>query len=135
MTEFTAGRGFQLSDMGTSKGREAHVAAVVDKTRDVIFVSNNSGKPNAASRKLIRSQVMRGKNRTKPLSCPMKRGGWINQHAVSRSYQVEIPKPSLEFSGTGLSLVTFADEMQPYMLDLVFKCRRYYKHIPCRSIC
>jgi hypothetical protein len=135
MTEYSAGRGIQPSGMGTSKEHQAHVAALVDKTCDVIFVSNNSGKPNAAVRKLIRSQVMRGKNRTKPLSFPMRRGGWINQHAASRNCNVEIHKPSLEFSGTGLSLVPFANEMQPYMLDLVFKCRRCYKPILCRKIC
>jgi hypothetical protein len=130
MKKSSTDRGVQLSDMTRLVGRQTRVVAPVGETCDPFIISTTSGKPDAAARKLIRSQVMRGKNRTKPLSIPVKQGAWIEEGAANRNRHVQLLGPGLELSGTGLSIVKFADEMQPYMLDLVFKCKHSREPIP-----
>lgn len=89
------------------------------------FIVNTSiGKANTASRKVIRSHVMRAKNKRMPKASPPRPGTWINSEIdhEARRTQAQIPKPRFEFAGTGLSTTRFADDMQPYMMDLVYKC-------------
>lgn len=114
-----------------SKERQTGSVPAAKKTCYPIIIGTTSGKPDEAARKVIRSQVMRGKNRTKPLSNAVTRGAWIHRCSAVRDNHIHVPSPSLEFSGTGLSMVTFADKMQPYMLDLVFKCKQFFPRSCC----
>jgi hypothetical protein len=94
-----------------------------NKSCNPFIISTTSGKPNAAARRLIRSHVMVGKNRTKSLGIAIKLDPWSDEHVAKQPNHVQIPDPHLDISGAGLSVMTFADEMQPYMLDLVFQCQ------------
>ncbi|KUJ15199.1 uncharacterized protein LY89DRAFT_106229 [Mollisia scopiformis] len=91
------------------------------------IVSTSSDRTNSAARRLIRSHVMRGKNRRKSPSSSMKTGAWLNsgtcsdEELVSAQRECILSGPGLGFFGSGLRLIPFADDMQPYMLDLVFK--------------
>jgi len=92
------------------------------------IVSTSMEKPTTATRSFIRSHVMRGKNRRVPKSSGLKPGSWIigQNHSNSREIATNIikfPNPRFEFAGSGLSVTEFADNMQPYMLDLVYKCK------------
>ena len=71
---------------------------------------------------------MRGKNRRKRASDFPRLGSWINQE-TSQDPQLSsaaIPAPSFPlpmYMGSDLALSqTIAYDMQPYELDLVFKC-------------
>jgi hypothetical protein len=66
---------------------------------------------------------MRGKNRAKSLGISINPGSGINSRSPNQRNDLQLHGLSGEFSGTGLSLVRFSDEMQPYMLELAFKCR------------
>jgi len=85
-------------------------------------------KPSTTTRSFIRSHVMRGKNRRVPKSSRLKPGSWITGKNNSNDQEIatniiKFPNPGFEFAGSGLSVTEFADNMQPYMLDLVYKCK------------
>jgi hypothetical protein len=101
--------------------------ALNEDTCKPFIISTTSKKPDAATRKLIRSHVMAGRNRTKPLGIPTKLQSWDKDSATNEFGSLQASSPNLDISGAGLSVVKFADEMQPYMLDLVFQCE--YRHI------
>jgi hypothetical protein len=109
--------------MPAERSRNGATAPVL--TFDPFIVNDAAGKPDAAARKLIRSHVMRGKNRTKPLGISVNTGSWIKCSESHEHDRSRLSSLSRQFSGTGLSLIKFPDETQPYMLDLAFKCKQY----------
>ncbi|KAF8849032.1 hypothetical protein BDZ45DRAFT_773889 [Acephala macrosclerotiorum] len=94
---------------------------------NIFIVSTSLDEPNTAARKLIRSHVMRGKNAKKVASSHLKPGAWINRDGgaegdLVRTEEVStLSGPRMEFTGSGLSTFQFADDVQPYMADLIFK--------------
>jgi hypothetical protein len=105
--------------------KEPHkeMTALTEKKCSPFIVSTTSGKPDAATRRLIRSHVMAGKNRAKAQGVSISLNSRSNGSTADQFDYVHNPKPSLDISGAGLSVVNFADDMQPYMLDLVFQCQ------------
>jgi hypothetical protein len=100
-----------------------------EKKHDLAFiVSSSLDKPDPNARQIIRSHVMRGKNRRKRASDFPRLGSWINQktsqHPQLDSAAVPAPYFPLPMQmGSDLALThTIAYDMQPYELDLVFKC-------------
>jgi hypothetical protein len=96
-------------------------------TSNPFIVSTSSAKNDAATRRLIRKHVMQGKNkkRRKQVSSPPVFGSWINGSRGQSNddpKRMELSSPSTEFASSGLSLISFAVDMQPYMLDLIYKC-------------
>lgn len=95
---------------------------------DPFIVSNSHEKHDTATRKRIRSHAKRGKSHQKPTVSRLKAGTWINGHesdADPKEIQNggEIPFVQTQFAGSDLTVTRFAfDNMQPYMLDLIFKC-------------
>lgn len=90
---------------------------------------------NGATRKLIRRHVMRGKNCRKPSSPQLKYGRWINAdasseegHAKGAGRTITLSNPRTEFSGSGLSTFSYSDKMQPYMFNLISKCKLLSLH-------
>ncbi|KAF2670596.1 hypothetical protein BT63DRAFT_478723 [Microthyrium microscopicum] len=76
---------------------------------------------------------MRGKNRRKPKGVKIIPGSWINGSSnditsTSGQQELAIPSPRREFGGSGLSLCVFAQEMQPYSLELIFNFFTILKH-------
>jgi hypothetical protein len=100
-----------------------------ENKRELAFiVSSSLDKPDPNVRQVIRSHVMRGKNRRKRASDFPKLRSWINQE-TSQHPQLEsaaVPAPYFPLPlqmGSDLTLThTIAYDMQPYELDLVFKC-------------
>lgn len=97
---------------------------------DAFIISAPSGKPDANSRKLIRSYVMRGKNSRKPVA-KLNAGSWINGR-IAQSGASELTKkipgavlPRIRPLCPELKAHQFPDHMQPHMLDLVFKCKQH----------
>lgn len=94
---------------------------------NIFIITTSVDEPNAAARKLIRSHVMRGKNTKTVVSSNLKPGAWINRDGAEETLEhVEKVKtasgPRIEFAGSGLCTFRFADGVQPYMADLIFKC-------------
>ncbi|CZR52828.1 uncharacterized protein PAC_02705 [Phialocephala subalpina] len=91
------------------------------------IVTTSHEKPSSASRRLIRSHVMRGKNVKKPASSHLKPGAWMNRDSGAEEdleaaeEKSMVPNPRLEFAGSGLAFFRFADGVQPYMADMIFK--------------
>jgi hypothetical protein len=87
------------------------------------IVSTSTEKANTATRRVIRRYVMRGKNRRMPKgSSRLKPGSWINGETDHEARRAEGHIPNPESAGTGVFMIRFADDMQPYMMDLIFKC-------------
>lgn len=91
-----------------------------------LFVTSANAKPDAASRRSIRSHVMRGKNRKRPSDKPgVRLGSWINSGAATGT-TVLVPgaEPSHvpRSMGSDLTCLSFAEELTSPMRDLVFQC-------------
>jgi len=95
------------------------------------FIVNTSlDKPDAATQRLIRSHVMRGKNRrNKRIPGLFITDGRTHErreaseagssNAAAASSRLG---PLTRLAGSNFALTRFASDMEPYMLDLVFKC-------------
>jgi hypothetical protein len=97
--------------------------------RELAFiVSSSLDKLDPNTRQVIRSHVMRGKNRRKRASDFPRLRSWINQETSQHSQLESAPVPAPYFPlpmqmGSDLTLThTIAYNMQPHELDLVFKC-------------
>ncbi|KAK4039629.1 hypothetical protein C8A01DRAFT_46960 [Parachaetomium inaequale] len=97
-----------------------------DNNPFIIFTTSpSSAKVDPATRKRVRSHVMRGKNRkTAPVHAGAEIGSWINGRedpdASLRSVPANRPRIYLPVGGI-LTQFHFADEMTPYMRELTFK--------------
>jgi hypothetical protein len=90
------------------------------------IISTSHEKLSPAARKLIRSHVMRGKNRRKIAGSEVKFGTWINsgpEELEAAQECNELSYPRRDISGSGLSTLPYADLMQPYMYDLILICK------------
>jgi len=125
---FSTGGGVGTVYISASYGPYKETATPAEKTCGPFIISTTSEKPDATARRMIRSHVMAGKNRTKPLGIPSTLNTKNKGSAANQLNRVKFPNPCPDISKSGLSVVKFADEMHPYMLDLVFKCQ--YHHIP-----
>lgn len=103
-------------------------AAARQPSTPFIFVTSANAKPDAASRRSIRSHVMRGKNRKIPSDKPgVRLGSWINSGAGTGAVTTVL-LPSAEPShvprsmGSDLKCLSFAEELTSPMRDLVFRC-------------
>ena len=105
------------------------------------IVSNNLEKPDAQTRRFIRSYVMRGKNRRRPKG----RRATDGEAAAKRNVLASQPpasNESLDCSGwialppqkfyTELSFLGFGDDIQPYMKVLIHKGMALRKPSKCR---
>jgi len=115
---------------------------------DPFIVTTSAAKPDEASRKFIRSHVMRGKNRRKRNQVVRHTlpGSWINdmerpvEQAASPPGQLEdlqlalasvtsrgisLPLSIPPRVGAEFSLLRFADEMKPHRVELVVKCMHH----------
>lgn len=96
-------------------------------------------KPDASSRRFIRSHVMRGKNRRSDnrRSPPAALGSWINgdqspdyqtpEPAYSSQSLVQIHSPAPlriypQVTAIDMSSLPFAADMEPYMVELLVNC-------------
>ncbi len=112
----------------------ASAADSVEPKAPFLIVTTSSARLDPAVRKQVRSYVMRGKNRKKHKPHDNAAlGSWINgsqdiapDSDPARAAIQAIP-PRV---GNDLTHITFADEMQPDMLELVFKCA--CSHVPSR---
>ncbi|KAK1830696.1 hypothetical protein QBC39DRAFT_101456 [Podospora conica] len=89
-----------------------------------IFVTSTNAKPDAASRKSIRSHVMRGKNRKRPSDeAGVQLGSWINGNATGVASVDPSVKPSdvPRSMGSDLKCFPFVEDLTAPMLDLVFQ--------------
>lgn len=95
--------------------------SIIEQKHELVFiVSGSKGKPGLNARHLIRSHVMRGKNRRKGAADKQPRlGSWINRES-SQPAGLYLPVPL--HIGSALPLTQFAYTMPPYALDLIFKC-------------
>ncbi|TVY44661.1 hypothetical protein LOCC1_G007048 [Lachnellula occidentalis] len=95
------------------------------KQRKLAFIVNTTiEKPDPKARQLIRSHVMRDKNRRKPPADGSKLKSWINEESSQRSVPVsDLYFPLPIHIGSGMPLVQLAYDMPPYALDLVYKCK------------
>lgn len=90
------------------------------------IVSTSFNKPNRETRKLIRSHVMRGKNSSRRDKAKVY-GSWVNgplpvqptRTLKSQDTQLVIPRPPV---CRDLETFTYADQLQPHSLELIFKC-------------
>ncbi|KAK0740325.1 hypothetical protein B0T18DRAFT_207136 [Schizothecium vesticola] len=87
-----------------------------------IFITSTNAKPDAASRRSIRSHVMRGKNRKRPSDkTGVQLGSWINNTgstSLAPSADLgHVPKSM----GCDLKCFPFVQELTSPMLDLVFQ--------------
>ena len=89
-----------------------------------IFVTSTNAKPDAASRRSIRSHVMRGRNRKRPPEkAGVKAGFWFNNTDTAPSEpQCGRPMRIPRSIGSDLTLFPFAEDLTPPMLNLVFQC-------------
>ncbi|KAI9037492.1 uncharacterized protein KD926_000287 [Aspergillus affinis] len=91
------------------------------------IVTTSLGRPNKATRKLIRSHVMRGKNRAKHVEAGVVYGSWINSSlpakpaGILKAEETGLWIPQPRTLCRDLETFTFADQIKPYMLDLIFK--------------
>lgn len=90
--------------------------------RNYFIISNSQDKLSPAARKLIRSQVMRGKNRRRVAS-PVDPGTWINRELEPAQDSSIVSCPQKDLSGSGLATIRYAEPMQPYMYDLIWTCK------------
>lgn len=96
------------------------------------IVTTSSDKSNKATRKLIRSHVMRGKNSSKGTGARIVYGSWVNGPTSMKSVGIQkcegtaswMPQPRILCRD--LETFTFADQIKPYALDLIFKCKLSY---------
>ncbi|TVY13988.1 hypothetical protein LARI1_G008670 [Lachnellula arida] len=93
------------------------------KPHKLEFIVNSSiDKPDTKARQLIRSHVMRDKNRRKPRADGSKLKSWINKDNDQRSVAVsDLYFPLPVHIGSGMPLTRLAYDMPPYALDLVYK--------------
>ncbi|KAK0741795.1 hypothetical protein B0T21DRAFT_345677 [Apiosordaria backusii] len=85
-----------------------------------LFIVNSSAKIDPASRKQIRSHVMRGKNRKRvDLSTKPSFRSWINDCQVSD--YLPLPQSIPPRVGNDLSHIAFIIPLKPYMQDLMFQ--------------
>jgi hypothetical protein len=98
-----------------------------EKETPFFIVTTSCAKLDPVARKQVRSHVMRGKNRKQPRphgSVALR--SWVNDcqdseiRQEARGINPSIP-PRV---GNEMTHIPFADEMQPYMLELAFKCTR-----------
>jgi hypothetical protein len=99
-----------------------------------IIVTTSSAKVDPATRKRLRSHVMRGKNRkAAPGHNGAEIGSWINgrdhpdaslKRAPAESTRIYLPLGGI------LTHVHFADEMTPYMRELTFQCMYLFPRFP-----
>jgi hypothetical protein len=89
-----------------------------------IIVATSSNKVDPATRKKIRSHVMRGKNRKQPQPRDAAAlGSWINgPDHVDLSGQRDVESKIPRSMGHDLTHITFAVKLQPDMVELTFKC-------------
>ncbi|TVY26283.1 hypothetical protein LHYA1_G005806 [Lachnellula hyalina] len=93
------------------------------KRHNLAFIVNSSiDKPDAKARQLIRSHVMRDKNRRKPPADASKLKSWINEESSQTSVALsDLYFPLPVHIGSGMPLTQLACDMPPYALDLVYK--------------
>lgn len=105
--------------------------AVDQDTVNPFITSTSLAKPNEATRKLIRSHVMRGKNVRKPVGAAssLKPGSRPHENEDNCQGRNELPRVRTEFSGSGLSVVRFAAETTPYMRDRILTCKAPFIHV------
>lgn len=98
--------------------RQSSARAAEPQTSPFFIVTTCPSKLDPTARKQIRSHVMRGKNRKqrKPHDGAAL-GSWINgreQKAISWKIPPRV--------GNDMTHIAFVGEMQPYMIELTFKC-------------
>lgn len=89
---------------------------------DPFIVSTSLDKPDAGTRKFIRSHVMRGKNTRKAKQDKaMIHGTQVQQKKPPKNedvYWLLLPPKKIS---SELALFGYVEEMKPYMLDLIYK--------------
>ena len=86
----------------------------------VITSAAGSQQPDAATRRYIRSHVMRGKNRKRPRHESSPAGSWINGQLPTEPHPA-IPKVP-RCLGTDVAFLQYAEDLSPAMQELVFQC-------------
>ncbi|KAH8427060.1 uncharacterized protein LDX57_004778 [Aspergillus melleus] len=98
-----------------------------DAISQPFIVTTSLGRPNRATRKIIRSHVMRGKNSSKRVGAEVVYGSWINgplsakPEGMSKAEETGLWIPQPRTVCLDLETFTFADQIKPYMLELIFK--------------
>lgn len=113
----------------TMPRRQAATGAPGAEPRNVPFivVTTSSAKLDPATRKQVRSYVMRGKNRKRPKALPSSAalGSWINGPPDADSHpdaQTASPQTIPPRVGHDMTHISFADDMKPYMLESTYRC-------------
>jgi hypothetical protein len=109
--------------------KDRYVSSPCDAHPQLFIVTTSFGRLNKATRKLIRSHVMRGKNSSKDAENKMVYGTWINRLvsdqpvALRKTEESELWLSQPRSLCPDLETFTYADQIKPYALDLIFKCK------------
>jgi hypothetical protein len=109
--------------LSPAKGSVSPGGAAKQPSSPFIFITSTNTKPDAASRRSIRSHVMRGKNRKRPSDkAVVQLGSWVNRTGTASLAPNAEPGYVPKSMGSDLKCLPFVEELTSPMLDLVFQC-------------